>query len=227
MNNNVILNSKLKDIEFLYNKYPVLENIDKKNNGTISEHAYFKSLYAGEYVAGAEETCSGILFVLEGIINIQKININGEQTNLYNIKQGEFCHEALSCISNFESLNIIGKAIQYSEICIIPLDIVKRYIVQDNEFLLYIYEDLYNKFSTVIDNKEKMIHESLETRLIKLLISKNSKIIYATHSELAFEVDSAREVISRSLKSIEKKGYIKLERGKIIILNDLNEILES
>ena len=61
-----------------------------------------------------------------------------------------------------------------------------------------------------------MIHESLESRLIRLLINKNSKIIYATHSELAFEIDSVREVVSRKLKSIEKRGYIKLERGKIV-----------
>ena len=43
----------------------------------------------------------------------------------------------------------------------------------------------------------------------------------------AFEVDSAREVVSRKLKSIEKMGYIKLERGKIIILKDLKQILKN
>ena len=56
-------------------------------------------------------------------------------------------------------------------------------------------------------------------------MSKNSKSIYATHSELAFEIDSTREVISRSLKKIEKQGFIKMLRGKIQILKDLNELL--
>lgn len=88
------------------------------------------------------------------------------------------------------------------------------------------YKDLYNKFNAVIENKERIIHESLESRLIRLLLSKNSKIIYATHGQLAFEVDSAREVVSRKLKSIEKSGYIKLQRGRIIILKDLNELLD-
>ena len=59
-----------------------------------------------------------------------------------------------------------------------------------------------------------------------MLINKNSKIIYATHSELAFEIDSAREVVSRKLKNIEKRGYIKLERGKIVIIKNLKEILK-
>lgn len=46
-------------------------------------------------------------------------------------------------------------------------------------------------------------------------------------SELAFEVDSVRKVISRNLKSIEKRGYIKIKRGRIIVLKDLNEMLKS
>jgi len=220
------LNNRSKDIKSLYDIYPVLKKIDKNNNEIISTQAIFKTVYSDEYVASTESTCQGVLFVIKGTIKIQKINKDGEETNLYNIKQGEFCHEALSCLSNLESLNITGKAIQDSKVCIIPFDIVGKYFIQNNEFLLYMYKDLYNKFNTVIENKENMIHESLESRLIRLLINKDSKIIYATHNELAFEVDSVREVVSRKLKSIEKRGYIKLERGKIVIIKSLEEILK-
>lgn len=218
-------NEKMKKIEDLYKSYPILKTINEKSNNIIYNQAIFKTVYADEYVKDTEGTCTGVLFVISGSIKIQRINAEGEETNLYNIGQGEFCHEALSCLSNFESLNITGKAVQDSEVCIIPLDIARTYLVKDNEFLTYIYGDLYNKFITVIDNKEEIVHESLETRLVKLLINKNSKIIYATHSELAFEIDSAREVVSRKLKSLEKRGYIKLERGKILIVNNLKGIL--
>jgi CRP/FNR family transcriptional regulator len=222
-NYDVIENEKIKA---LYRNYPILNAINKKNNNIINNQAIFKTVYADEFVKAAEGTCVGILFVISGSIKIQRINAEGDETNLYNIRQGEFCHEALSCISNFESLNITGKAIQDSEVCIIPIDIARSYLIKDNEFLTYIYGDLYNKFITVIENKEEIVHESLEVRLVKLLINKNSSIIYATHSELAFEIDSAREVVSRKLKSLEKRGYIKLERGKIIIVNNLKDILE-
>ena len=217
-------NEKMKKIKALYEIYPILSKINEKNNEIINKQAVFKTLYADEYVKSAEGTCVGILFVIKGTIKIQKINSDGEETNLYNIRQGEFCHEALSCLSNFESLNITGKAIQDSEVCIIPVDIVRLHFMKDNEFLLYIYEDLHKKFNSVLENKEEIMHESLETRLVKLLINKNSNIIYATHGELAFEIDSAREAVSRKLKSIEKRGYIKLERGKIVIIKDLKEI---
>lgn len=127
---------------------------------------------------------------------------------------------------NCKSLNIIGKAIQDSKICIIPFDVVNQYLLQDTLFLQYIYKDLYSKFKTIINSKEEVKHESLTNRLVKLLIDKKSKNIYLTHNDLAFELDSSREVISRKLKELEKKGYLKLSRGKIQIQKDLNEMLK-
>ena len=76
----------------------------------------------------------------------------------------------------------------------------------------------------MIQKREDKNHNSLQTRLIRLLISKNSRVIYGTHKDIALEIDSTREVVSRHLKLIEKEGYIKIERGKIVILKDLNQI---
>lgn len=219
------LRNRLKNIKSLYKAYPVLEKIDMDNDGIIKREAIFRIMHFNEYVKLTVGTCQGILFVIKGTIKIQKINENGDETNLYNIEQGEFCHEALSCLSSLESLKIVGKAIQNSEICIIPANIVEKYLMGDKEFLSYIYKDLYNKLNIIIENKERIIHESLDKRLIRLLINKDSKVIYITHSQLAFEIDSVREVVSRKLKGIEKRGYIKLQRGKISILKDLNELL--
>lgn len=222
-----VLGDRLNDLNELYKMYPVLDKINRNNNEIISSKVIFKTVYSGEYVSGEESTCQGVLFVVKGIIKIQKINKDGEETNLYNIKQGEFCHEALRCLSNLESLNITGRGVQDSKVCIIPFEIVEKYLIGNNEFLLYLYKDLYKKFNTIIENKEEIIHESLETRIIKWLINKKSNIIYATHSELAFEIDSVREVVSRKLKNIEKQGFIRLERGKMVVLKDLNEILKE
>ena len=82
-------------------------------------------------------------------------------------------------------------------------------------------------YSETLDNRSKDIKSLYEMYPVLKEIDKNSNIIYATHNELAFEIDSVREVVSRKLKSIEKSGYIKLERGKIVILKDLNEVWKN
>ena len=78
----------------------------------------------------------------------------------------------------YESLNIVAKALEDSEIFIMNIDITKNILLKDIDFLQYMYKDIYSKFNNVLNNKEKIIHEPLEIRLIKLLISKNSNVIY-------------------------------------------------
>lgn len=221
-----MINNRNHYISELYEAYPILAQIDKDNDGILSKRATFKELLSDEYLTTHEGECIGFLFVISGNIKIQKINEKGEETNLYNIEKGQICHEALSCFLNCTSLNIIGRAMQNSKICIIPFDIVNTYLLNNTLFLQYIYKDLYSKFNVIINVKEEVKHEPLTNRLIKLLISKNSKNIYVTHNDLAFELDSAREVISRKLKQLEKMGYLKLSRGKIQIEKDLNELLK-
>ncbi|WP_302537460.1 Crp/Fnr family transcriptional regulator [Clostridium saudiense] len=221
-----VINNRNYYIKELYKAYPILEQIDNYNKGALVERALFKELLADELLNTTEDKCVGFLFVISGTIKIKKINEKGEETNLYNIEKGQICHEALSCFLNCTSLNIIGRAMQNSKICIIPFDIVNTYLLNNTLFLQYIYKDLYSKFNVIINVKEEVKHEPLTNRLIKLLISKNSKNIYVTHNDLAFELDSAREVISRKLKQLEKMGYLKLSRGKIQIEKDLNELLK-
>ena len=226
MDNNIILNNRLKNIESLYNMYPMLKKFNMKNNGIIYTQAIFINLYANEYVFGIESACQGAVFVIKGTVKIVKVNKDRQETNLYTVKQGEFCHEAFSSLLNLEPLKITCKAIKHSRVCIIPFDIIKKYFFKDNEILLHIYKDLYKKFNIVMENKEDIIREPVELRVVRFLVNKNKTIIYVTHNELAFEVDSAREVVSRILESIKKRGFIELERGKIIILKDLSEILK-
>lgn len=213
-----------KQIKELYEVYPILSNVTLDIN-MIKENIIFKEFWANEYLNIPTEACIGFIFVLDGIINIHKINENGEETYLYDLKKGDICHEAISCFLKCKSLQILAKAKQYSRVAIIPSQIVTKYLLEDANFFKGAYQDLYRKFSLIVSSKESKVHESLQNRLVKILMEKQSKIIYTTHSALAFEVDSSREVVSKKLKELEKQGFVELSRGKIYILKDLAEIL--
>ncbi|MEG0295716.1 MAG: Crp/Fnr family transcriptional regulator [Clostridium sp.] len=217
---------KLEDkLNKLYEVYPVLKEINDNRNRVIESNIVFRDLLDGEYLKTSEESCAGFLFVLSGTIKIQRVTNNGEETNLYNIEKGQLCHEALSCFLNYRPLNIEGKAIQDSKIAILSSDILIKYLLQDTKFMQVIYKDLYAKFNRIIDNKEQIVHDTLETRIVKYLIGKKCNIVYATHSEIAFEIDSAREAVSRKLKKFENDGYIEISRGKIQVVKDLSELI--
>ena len=125
----------IDNMKDLYSAYKILKKIDKNSNGIISEKAIFKELLANEYLTTYGTGCTGFLFVLSGDIKIQRLNYEGEETNLYNMGRGQLCHEALSCFLRCEPLNIVGRATQDSRICIITFEIVERYLFNNVEFL--------------------------------------------------------------------------------------------
>lgn len=165
-NNEEIREDKIKN---LFSVYPVLKMIEEKNEGIIKNNVQFRTLQADEDISSkGKGTCQGILFVLNGNINIKRINEDGDETNLYNIGEGELCHEALSCLLSYKPLNIIGMALQKSEICIVPMDIVKKVLLESSEFLSYMYKDIYEKFTFVIEKKKIKIISLLNQELLNI-----------------------------------------------------------
>ncbi len=209
-------------LKVLYETYPFLNNINKKNNGAFEEKIVLIKLKCGEFIKSSEEkSCAGFPFVIKGELKIQRINEEGDETNLYNIKKGELCHEALGCFMKCFPLNIEGYAIQDSEIFIVPSEVLRMYMLNDLEFFQVLYKDLYKKFKRIIDKNENIIHESVDIRLIKFLNGRGTSNIYITHNEIAKEIGTSREVISRKLKKMEKEGALTLSRGKITLLKKL------
>lgn len=206
----------------LFNQYPILKEISETNKIKIKNSLVHKKFKALQYIKSVGNTCEGVPFVIKGEINIYKVNNEGHETNLYNMKPNDFCHESLSCILKLSSLDIVAQAVYDSDIIIIPIDIFNEVFLSDINFIKYIYIDLYENFKRIIEEKEGMLHEPLDKRLWTLLISSNSKYIYTTHESLAKKLCTSREVISRKLKLLEKSGKLILNRGKIEILKIKN-----
>lgn len=204
-------------IEKLYCKYPILKAINYKYNNKLEEHIQFKHIECDQMLKG--DTCPGLIFIIEGSIKVERINENGEQTSLYTINEGELCHESLSCFLDCKPLEIIAYAKVDSLVAVIPHDVVEKYLLSDVAFMRYLYQKLYGYFRKMIVDKEAIIHESVEERLLSYLKEKNTSIIYTTHQTIAVDIGSSREVVSRKLKQFEKQGYLELGRGKIKLIN--------
>lgn len=199
----------------LYTMYPILGEINKKSGGTLGDAFSFTTIQAGGKLKGAQ--CPGLIFVLKGSVKIERVNESGGQTGLYVIHAGELCHESLSCYLQCKPLDIVGYAVVDTQIAILPHEWVGYYLLNDVSFLQYLYKKLYKHFRQLIGDKEAILHDSVEERLLKYLRDKNTRVVYATHQEIAVDIGTSREVVSRKLKKLEEEGYLSLSRGKIKI----------
>lgn len=211
------------ELDELWRAYPELEKINEKYNGMIESNIQFKQFSYGDYIKSIQTQCSELLFIIKGYMKIEKIDASGKLMNLYELGPGELCHEMVSCYLKCEPLNLAGRAVTDMEAAFLPMHIVDQYIMSDSSFLKFMYSNLYSKFKNTVLSKEEIIHESVMNRIIQYLKNKNSSVIYITHQEIADDLGTAREVVSKRLKVLEKSGAVELERNKIKII-DLNVV---
>lgn len=208
----------------LLKNYPFLKDLDDEVLETILKRVLVNNYEIGQNVFSNKVSCIGFSFILEGRLRIYKIGDDGKEVTLYRIGKGDSCFNTILCALTDSDEISFADVEENAVIAILPMDLFKRYLINNNSFLKYMFRNLYNKFENVVEGFEKVTFNSIENRIIdyfNLKLSDNNgvKIIYTTHEKIAADIGSSREVVSRSLKSLEKRGILELGRGKIKIKN--------
>lgn len=170
-------------------------------------------------ILNENEQCSHVLFLLSGVIEVYKISENGKVFQLYTIIEGESCVLNLSCVLSDNNYLAYAKALTDIECILIPRSIFLRLFNEEENLRKYVFELISTRLVQITAKVEGIVLESLEKRLRTWLLKQKSEIIYVTHDEIANQLGSAREVISRQLKIWEKDNKVKLYRGKIRLVN--------
>lgn len=163
-----------------------------------------------------------IPLLIDGLIKIYKEEENGNEVLLYYIKPGETCIVSVMAAEKDEKASVKGVVEENCKVILIPKD--KLYNLRKNHPIwnLFIYEQFNDKFYEVIDMVKVLTFSNKEKRLLDFLIKKSnlneSKTVNKSHQEIANELGSSREVISRLLKKLEKEGKVELSLRKIKIL---------
>jgi CRP/FNR family transcriptional regulator len=163
-----------------------------------------------------------IPLVISGLIKIYKEEENGNEVLLYYIKPGETCIVSIITAEKNEKSNVKGVVEEDVEVLLVPKE--KLYDLRKNfpNWSLFVFNSFNEKFDEVIDMVKVLTFSNKEKRLYDFIIKKatlnNSNTIYKTHQEIANELGSSREVISRLLKKLEKEGKVSLAQKEIKIL---------
>ena len=163
-----------------------------------------------------------IPLVVSGLIKIYKEEENGNEVLLYYIKPGETCIVSVITGEKNEKVNVKGVVEEDVDVILLPKN--KLYELRKNfpQWNLFIYNSFNDKFDEVIDMVKVLTFSNKEKRLFDFLIKKanlnETKTVYKSHQEIANELGSSREVISRLLKKLEKNGKVILSLKKIKIV---------
>ncbi|MCG6936934.1 MAG: Crp/Fnr family transcriptional regulator [Gammaproteobacteria bacterium] len=194
---------------------------------TLLDTSSVVALPANSIVFHQGDACNNYLIVLAGNVKVFTRAENGREIVLYRLAKGDSCVLTTSCLFGNKNYPAEGKTETAVSALAIPVNKFNQVLQQSTTFRQMVFSSFSSHLSELITLVEEVAFGKLDVRLAKFLIRHcgNDNTLTSTHQNIATELGSAREVISRQLKELELKGYITTARGSIKI-NDMEAIQE-
>ncbi len=202
--------------EILATRYHFLE---KKLLEEILENGVEKKFAARETIIREGQFMSSFPLVINGLIRISRSNDDGNELLLYYLKENEVCAMSLTCcMANLRS-TVEAVAEEETEVILLPVSLLDKWMCEYPSWKQFVMQTFQNRFRELIDTIDSIAFLKLDERLVKYFSDRHRKsgatTFSGTHQELALQLNTSREVISRLLKKLEKEGKIELSRNFI------------
>ncbi|MCU0340960.1 MAG: Crp/Fnr family transcriptional regulator [Spirosomaceae bacterium] len=157
--------------------------------------------------------------ILSGLVKISRSDADGKEALLYYLGGLDSCAMSLTCCLSKQQSEITAITEEKTKLILIPVEKVGDWMSQFPTWKQFVFATYQKRFEDLLGAIDQIAFRKLDERLLNLLKIKskqcNCTIFYVTHEELANELATSREVISRLLKQLEKMGEVKLSRNKI------------
>lgn len=207
----------------LYEAMPFLASADAAFQREMLSSGQLVTLPPGQFICMEGNACSGLPIVLSGSARVFKTGETGREITLYRLGMGESCVLTASCILNDQDFPAFAATEGEVEAFLIPSTHFKSWVDHYPAWRSYVFDLMARRLHTVIAVVEEVVFRRLDVRLATFLVEKSRADavdgLHTTHEQVAFELGSSREVVSRILKEFEHEHLIQLDRGTIRILD--------
>ena len=184
----------------------------------LVKHGTIKEVKAGETLLRVGQTIRSTMLILEGLVKLYREDDEGKEFFIYHLDAGQACSLSMVCAAKHETSEVLAKALTDATILAIPLEFMEQWMSQYKswyQFVITSYRTRFEEMLRTIDaiafsNMDERLEDYLEKQVARL--GNNLKI---THQEIATDLNSSREVISRLLKKMEAKGWLIIHRNSI------------
>ena len=189
------------------------------------------SMRAGRRMFSDHALNRSFLIVLQGRVQVYKSG-HGREVALYRLKAGDVClFNVVSQLFGNSFYRVTAITETEAELASIPPEHFERAFLNSPEFRRYIVASLVRRLTDMMQLLEGIVFKRLDARLAQLLLSRpcdTEDCVCITHMDIARELGSSREVVSRLLKEFERKAWVSLARGEIRIqkFKDLHDFLQ-
>jgi len=179
----------------------------------------------GEIIIDAGKTVRTIPLLLKGTLKISRLDKEGNELLLYYVNAGESCAMTFTCCMQHFPSEIRATADTDLEYWAVPISLMDEWMTKFPSWKSFVMQTIRSRFNELMNAIDQLAFQKLDERLVHFLKEKSrvsgSSLINQSHEEIAMEMASSREVISRLLKKLEKDGRVLLYRNQIKIMPSL------
>ena len=197
--------------------YPSLQEVPDDLRRRVLAQAHELTVPAGSVLFDEHQPCRGFPFLLSGSVRVVKSGANGRELPLYRVLPGETCIISSSCLIGQVDYNARGISESETHLALLPRPLFDELLAAPS-FRRYVFELFAERIADLMQLIEEVAFRKLDQRLAALLLGKGHTV-HATHQQLADELGSVREIVSRLLKTFAEQGLVSLGREQIGILD--------
>ncbi|MBX7127601.1 MAG: Crp/Fnr family transcriptional regulator [Cyclobacteriaceae bacterium] len=187
----------------------------------IRLNARVKTLDQDETLISPGEEVKGVPIILEGSIRIMRCDEDGREVFLYHLYPGQTCAMSINCCQAARGSMVRAVAEEPTRLLLVPPRLVDDWF-RFPEWKAYINSTYGSRFAELLQVVDLIAFNHMDEQLIHYLTerarAKNSKVLTITHQEIADEMNTHREAISRLLRTLEQKNKVRLGRNTIELL---------
>lgn len=194
-----------------------LQGLEPLARKRMEEMARLVRLPAGATLFRPGDLCENYLVVLQGAARITLTSESGREILLYRVEPGQSCVLTTAALMSESEYDAEGVTETEVEAMVIPASVFGELLASSAVFRRFVFSSFAVRLQDLIGLVGEVAFSRLDRRLAAFLLkrSRTGSRITMTHQEIAAEVGSTREAVSRLLKSFERDGLVHLHRGAV------------
>jgi CRP/FNR family transcriptional regulator len=201
----------------------IFPSFDKALAEKISNISETRTFRQGDLVMKTGQYMRYTMLLVTGLIKIFREDEDGNEFFMYYLQPGQACALSMICASKHETSGIMAKAAEDTEVIAIPIGYMDDLMLNYRNWYYFVLETYRSRFEELLQTVDHVAFRNMDERLLFYLKRQqdtlNTKKLKISNTEIAQELNSSREVISRLMRKLSDRGYIKLGRTHIEIIN--------
>lgn len=197
---------------------------DEEARNLLESGSTIKDIKAGEVIIREGAFLNDMTLVIEGEMRVYRENDEGREIFLYNLDPGNACAVSLVCGSKRQASKVMIKAMTDSQVLLVPIRTMETLMRTNKSWYQFVIETYRYRFDDLLNAFDSVVFKKLDERLLEYLENEwernEGRPLELTHQQIADDLYSTREVISRLLKKLEDQGKLIRQRNSIELLKN-------